>query len=363
MLDIDDDLPTLIRRHDHLNVLRFLRVHQIRDPALVVRTGQAWLGESLDKTPKSAATGGGPLAILAALEQICLAALDVGDATLAQLCLKRLQESGGTTNGGSSFLKIINPAVASAGSASMASTIDPETSVRFRLLQGRCLEAAADYDGATLLYDELLQENPSNLQALRRQYCVHKAQVGRTVQAVTALNNYLQHNSADTAAWYELARMRQELGDYDGAVFGLEEVLLAVPTDAKLHVELAECLVTAASTNTNNPKGSSSRLEALQRARQHMAQALELDPTNRRAQFGLVTVSNAYLVAAAAAGAPSSAGHKKGESVSAALDDHDVAVAEELVRYGAEQVLQSYQGSPLSSQVRRLMDEYTDGLM
>jgi hypothetical protein len=77
-----------------------------------------------------------------------------------------------------------------------------------------------------------------------------------------------------------------------------------------------------------------------------MAQALELDPGNRRAQLGLVSTSNAYLAVAAA---------RSG-------DDHDTSVAQELVKYGADQVLHSYRGSPLFARVQKLMAEYTTGL-
>jgi hypothetical protein len=80
-----------------------------------------------------------------------------------------------------------------------------------------------------------------------------------------------------------------------------------------------------------------------------MAQALELDPTLRRAQFGLVSAANDYLTEADAAG-------KKN------LDEFEIDVSKQLVKYGAEQVLASYKGKNIFPVVKTLMEEYTDGL-
>ena len=299
-MDTDADLPTLQRNKDHLNVLRYIRVHQLREPEVVVKHGKALLGQDLSRKISD------ELARLAALEQICLAALDAQDPDTANICLDRLKQAGISKD-----------------------------SARFRRLLARCLEAAEDYEGANIIYDDLLKENPANLGALKRQYCVLKAQVGKETEAMAALNRYLQQNYDDTGAWYELASLRMELGDYKGAAFALEEVILTVPLDAKIHCELAECYATIGG------------LENFLQARKHMAQALELDPTNRRAQLGLVTCANAYLQEAQ--------GVKN-------VDEHEVEVAKELVKYGSEQVRKSYKETEMFAAVRSLMGEYTDGL-
>jgi len=299
-MDTDADLPTLQRDKDHLNVLRYVRVHQLREPELVVKHGKALLGQDLSRKISD------ELARLAALGQICLAALDAQDPDTASICLDRLREAG----------------------------ISKE-SARFRSLLARCLEAAEDYEGANIIYEDLLRENPTNLVALKRQYCLLKAQVGKEAEAMAALNRYLQQNYADTAAWYELASFRMEMGDYKGAAFALEEIVLTVPLDAKIHCQLAECYATIGG------------LENFMQARKHMAQALELDPTNRRAQLGLVTCANAYL--------------QQAEGAKNA-DEHEVEVSKELVKYGAEQVLKSYKGTEMFAAVKSLMGEYTDGI-
>lgn len=302
-METDADLPTLIKRKEHLNVLRYIRVNQLREPELVMKHGKALLGPEFSRKISD------EMARLAALEQICLAALDQQMHSEAEVCLKRLKEAG-----------------------------IAKDSIRFRLLLARCVEAAGDLSGADLIYDDLLKENPANLLARKRKYCVLRAQPGKVLEAAEALNDYLQQNYADTAGWRELALLRMELGDYKSAVFCLEEVLMGSPSDAKVHCEVAECYATVGG------------MENLLLARKHMAQALELEPSMKRAQFGLVSVSNAYLL------------EIDGLSQKEKYDEFEVEVAKELVKFGAEKVIQSYKGKSLFPAVSKLMKEYTDGL-
>ena len=301
----DEDLPTLLQRKDHLNILRYLRVHQLREPELAVTHGKALLGDNL-----AGSVGGDASARLSALEQVALAALDLHDHDLADRCMSQLTGSG-------------------SGSA----PVDKESS-RFRRLLGRCLEASGDLQGAEQLYDEILQSNPANLAALQRKYALLKSQVRKESEAMEALNKYLEYNMQDSAGWYELARFRATMADYKGAAYAMEEVVLACPLESSVHCELAELYSTIGG------------LDNLMLARKHMAQALELDGTNRRAQFGLVVVSNAYLLEA--------------EMASKKLhDEHEVAVAKELIKYGAEELLKSYKGcSSMFKAVEELMEEY-----
>lgn len=297
-METDSDLTTLIKRNDHLNVLRFIRVHQLREPSTVLTHGLKLL-DSRRLNPDE-------LTRLAVLEQVCLAALDVGEPEIAADCILKIKKAG-----------------------------IPDDSVRFKRLSARCLEAAGDLDGADLIYDELLKENPSNLMALKRKYCLLKAQPGKTVEACEALNKYLHQNYSDTAAWHELSSLRMEMGDFEGAAFALEEVIIGTPSDASLHLQLAECYATIG------------KLENLLLARKHCAQALELDPGMRRALFSLVSISNAYLLEAS-----------KGKGA----DEHEVAVAQELVKFGAKRLVEAYAGTELFARTRDLMLEYEEGL-
>lgn len=302
MLGPGDDLPTLVGRKDHLGVLRYIRSHELREPKLVVEHGQSLLGKDLTRGIGDDETR------LAALEQICLAALDVANHDLADKCLDQLKKSG----------------------------VDKD-SARFRRLLARCLEASSDFEGAGAIYDDMLKENPANLVALQRKYCIARALQLEPEKVVEVLNEYLAQNMSDVSGWYEMAQLRMKLCDFKGAAYALEQVILGSPLDADMHRLLAEVYATIGG------------LENLTLARKHMSQALELDASNVRAQFGLVAVANQYLEESAAAG-------KKD------VDEHEVLVAKELVKYGASQVLKTYKGHKMLAIVKGVMDDYTDNL-
>lgn len=135
-----------------------------------------------------------------------------------------------------------------------------------------------------------------------------------------------------------MAQLRMSLCDFKGAAYALEQVILGSPLDSEMHCLLAEVYATIGG------------LTNLILARKHMCQALELNGSNVRAQFGLVSVANQYLEESAAAG-------KK------EVDEHEVLVAKELVKHGASEVLKSYKGNKtLFEAVKRVMDDFTDNL-
>jgi len=302
MMGPGDDLPSLTRRKDHLGVLRYIRLHELREPQMVVDHGQSLLGTDVSRR------AGDELTRLAAIEQICLAALDLGNHELANTCLDQLRKSG----------------------------VEKE-SVRFRRLLARCLEASGDYDGANKIYDDFLKDNSANLVALQRKYCIAKAQDLAPEKIVEALNEYLGQNMADASGWYEMYELRMKYSDFKGAAYALEQVVLGCPLDSEIHRELAEVYATLGG------------LENLMLARKHMAQSLELDGSNTKAQLGLVSVAHQYLKESASAG-------KKN------VDEHECLVAKELVKYGASQVLKSHKGKDNYDAVKRSMDEYTSSL-
>jgi tetratricopeptide (TPR) repeat protein len=302
MMGPNEDLPTLVKRKDHLEVLRYIRAHELREPKLVVEHGQALLGSELTRKLDDDA------AYLATLEQLCLSALDMDDHDLAEKCLKRLRESG----------------------------IEKD-STRFRRLLARCLEAAGDHPAAEAIYDDLLKSNPCNLMALQRKYCIARAMRKSPEDVIAALNDYLGQQLADVSGWYEMYKLRMALADFKGAAYALEQVVLGSPLEADIHRQLAEVYATLGG------------LENLSLARKHMAQALELDPNNVRALFGLVSVANQYLE-------ESEASNKK------SVDEHEKLVAAELVKHGAAEVLKVYKGNKMFAVVKRVMDDYTDSL-
>lgn len=317
MIGPGDDLEKLSKNKDHLGVLRYIRAHELRKPSTVIAHGQALLGDELKK-------GLGDTAVrAAALEQICLAAIDTNCPALAERCLDELK-----------LISTASPATNENNNSEVGSLV--EDSGRYRRLLGRFLEAAGDYDGALLLYEKMLKGNPSNYVALQRKYCVLRAQKEPMEVVLNAADEFLGQQLSDVSGWYEMSQLRLSIADFKGAAYALEQVVLGSPLDADLHRELAEVYATIGG------------LENTTCARKHMAQALELEPTNIRAQFGLVSVANQYIDEL------SSASNSKRKQ----LDEHERKVAIELVRYGAGEVLKSYRGCPkMLPTVKRLMDD------
>jgi tetratricopeptide (TPR) repeat protein len=259
----EDDLPTLISRNDHLNVLRYIRAHKLREPRIVVKHGMALLG--IGATTPAPRQTLGDAERLSALEQMCASALDLGDASLADRCIAAIGETVPAADGGG------------AGSSS----------VRRRRLLGMRLESSGEYDDASSAYDGMLRENPSNAHAARRRYCVAASRSsggGKAgVEAASALDDYLRSRPGDVAAWHEMAEVCLASCDYAGAAYCLEEVVLGCPLDSNVHVRLAEAYCTAGGL-------SNAKL-----GRKHMAQAVQLDPDNLRAWYGLIAASEGYL--------------------------------------------------------------------
>lgn len=297
-------MTSLAAKQDHLTVLRYIRAHELREPELVVSHGKSLLGGNLRKHPSSLDAA----SRTSALEQICLAALDLHDLGLAQTCLQEIVGQGVS-----------------------------KESERFQRLAARCLEAAGDATGAMILYDEMLTKNPSNAIALQRKYCVLRAQGEPAETVLEALNDYLGQQMSDVSGWYEMAQLRVSMGDFKGAAYALEQVILGCPLDSLIHRQLAEVYATMGGVDNTIL------------ARRHMAQALELDPTDVRAQLELVHIANQYLEESIGAG-------KK------VVNEHEQQVAKELVRFGAVEVLNSYKGTKLVAIVKRVLDDYTTDL-
>jgi len=310
MLGPDEDLDILIESKDHVNILRHLRSKKVRNPDLTLYHGKALLGG--DKLDKKAGFlfGDDESTRLAVLEQICLSALDVQDHTLANTCLSQLRASIGNE------------------------------SIRFRMLLARCLEAGGESEKATTIYDEVLKTHPANLLALKRKYCLAE----RTKDRMESLNLYLEQNASDAAGWYEMSKLRKDMGDFAGAAYALEEVVLVCPVDAPAHVALAE----AYSTNGD-----------LLLARRHMAQALELDPNNKRALFGLIMVSNDYLENSSS---KSNKNKKQQQNNNNADNEHEIEVAKELIKYSANALLTAYKGNKMFATVQNVVNKYKEKL-
>lgn len=326
-----EDLDTLLNRNDHLAILRHIRSHQLREPHLVIQHGKALLPEELGtKKPDVKATSS-PISIvtstigltlteaerLSILEQVCMAALDVQNQDLANQCLDWIQ------------------CLVSASTAT-----NSEESVRVQRLMALRLESLSDYEGALAVYNTMLKENPANSTAFKRKYAILRSQVGKEIEAMEALNDYISYHQGDAAGWYEMSNLCLSIGDYKGATYCYEELVLIQPQDASLHCKLGELYVT---------RGG---VQNLSLARKHIAQSLELSSPshNLRALYALVDATSAYLEET------SSSARKKREHV----EEKDVEVAEELLKYGVEMILKLYRGAPSFAVVKDVMDGYLE---
>jgi len=303
-----EEVDRLAKAKDHLGVLTHIRANKLRQPQHVVAAGTALLGADVRRSG-----GLGQSERLAVLEQMCMAAIDVGGGggggasiELAERCLAEIKKSA------------------------------PEDSARYRRLLGLCLEAAGDLSGAEQEYSDLLAENPANKFALKRTYCLLRAQPGKEVQAREAFNTLLESSGGDPAAWAEFGRVAQEAGDYKAAVYAWEEVVLACPLSAEVHCTLGELYATLGGVAN------------LRLARKHIAQSLDLDPSNTRALYALVASASAYLDEL-----------EKASKNKRNAEDDGAEVARELVKHGAEQLVKQYAGSKMQKVVAEVMAAHT----
>ncbi|EUB55642.1 Tetratricopeptide repeat protein 35 [Echinococcus granulosus] len=219
--------------------LREIRENNLRKSATVVRL---WVS---DVEPKIYRLGHEKWVIL---EQVLIAALDVGNLDLAQVCLNHLRKRF------------------------------PESS-RVKRLYGMYLEASNKIDDARNIYKQILDKETTDVIARKRLITIFKAQ-GCINNAIDELNKYLKIFMADVEAWGELSDLYLAQGDYKHAAFCMEEVILANPHNHLLHERLAEI------------KYSEGGVENLELARAYFAQACRINPLNIRALYGLILAAS-----------------------------------------------------------------------
>lgn len=310
MIGGDQDLCTLIRQKDHLGVLRHVRTHKLRSPKLVIHHANILLGKDLDSSSSIS-----DAERLSVLEQLLFAALDVSDPDLADKCLVVIRKTKGV----------------------------PQNSARLRRLVGQFFEGIGDIEKATEVYDGLLKENPANAIAMKRKYMVLAAIPGKEIEARNALIQYVKYQQGDSGAWMEMHHKCMEVGDYNGAAFCMEEVLLSSPLDAKLHCLLGELYATIGGMNN------------LILARKHFSMSLELknpERGNLRALFSLVSVTDTFIEECARSSA------KTGKKSQKEIDvEHDIEVAKELIKFGGEKILAFYtRGAKESKLAKAVVD-------
>ncbi|CAH8613456.1 unnamed protein product [Heterobilharzia americana] len=183
------------------------------------------------------------------LEQVFIAALDVGDEDLACECLDRL------------LAKFRN-------------------SSRINRLFGMYLESKGNFEDAQNIYAKLIKDDPTNTLARKRMIAILKSQQ-RIPEAINELREYLKIFMSDFEAWNELADLYLSECDYKHAAFCMEEMILSNPSNHLYCQRYAEIKYTEGGT------------ENLELARTYYTQACLLCPNNLRSLYGLLLTCSA----------------------------------------------------------------------
>ncbi|KAF9078427.1 hypothetical protein BDP27DRAFT_1206517 [Rhodocollybia butyracea] len=187
-----------------LETLANYRAHNTRASQDIVDKGKPLLNNAASKLGDDA---------WSFLEQLALAAIEIGDLDVADECLRQLGEKF------------------------------PE-SPRVDILSGIRIEATERPEIALKFYDDLLEADSSNAAAYKRRISVLK-RIGKIEQAVTELSEYLDTFYSDVEAWVELAELHSSCNQYTFALQALSHALLLAPQNPFYVLEFAETAYTA----------------------------------------------------------------------------------------------------------------------
>jgi len=361
-MDPDQDLAAKIKKNDNLGVLRHIRAFKLREPELVLHHGALLLrqpdllsNDSEQQNQQQQQRTTKPSILSSILSQI-----DDSEAlaTLEQLTIAALETNSPTYTPSHSI------SIAERALTQIRDLVGKE-SIRYRHLLALCHEREENYGEALAIYNDLLNDNPSNVHALRRKYTILRARQyastdgdpvggsdgGRDAAAAAlageveireSLNDYLERNGSDASAWVEMTKICAEIGDYSGAAYSGEEIVLSAPLNAEAHCGLGEWYATAGGRDN------------WKLARKHFAQSLELDPGNNlRALFGLVSAAESFLDDVEAG--RNGVGKKKKKRD--AVDEEDVEMAKDLLKYGTDKLSEAYKGTPMGGLVEKVLGE------
>uniref|UniRef100_A0A9J2P882 ER membrane protein complex subunit 2 n=1 Tax=Ascaris lumbricoides TaxID=6252 RepID=A0A9J2P882_ASCLU len=181
-------------------------------------------------------------------EQICIAALDCARIDVAVECIKALQEKFPRSN-------------------------------RVLKLQAMRLEALQRYESALLMYEQLIESDPTNMSYRKRRIALLKVQ-GERQEAIKEMIEYLKTFLNDSEAWLELSQLYLHEGDYPRAVHCFEELLLANPHNSLYLRRLAEI---------RYAQGGQENVEL---AKVYFEHAIRTNPSCTRSLFGLLVSCN-----------------------------------------------------------------------
>lgn len=181
------------------------------------------------------------------IEQVAVAAMDVGRKDIVTDCLRQLRAN-----------------------------FDPK-SFRVRRLEAMRAEMLEKYDLALDILDQILEEDNSNSQARKRKIAIHRAQ-GENIKAIEDLNRYLEDFMNDGEAWMELCELYVLEQDYTKAAFCCEELILQNPHNHLYYQKYAEI------------KYTQGGVENLAIAKTYYCHAIKINPGNMRALYGLLLI-------------------------------------------------------------------------
>jgi len=159
-------------------------------------------------------------------------------------------------------------------------------SLRVKRLEGMMWEAKGEAELALDTYEEILQEDPSNLLVVKRQVAILRARGGpaRTADAAKKLCEYLGTFCSDHEAWLMLHDLYLATQQYKRAAFAIEELILINPMSYIYHIRAGEV------TYTMGVASNGGSHDQLLTARKYFAHALELKPDCLRALYGILLV-------------------------------------------------------------------------
>jgi len=144
-------------------------------------------------------------------------------------------------------------------------------------LTGMMLEAQGKIKEADEMYRKILEADPANQIAMKRQISIRKSQ-GDVMTAIKMLNDYLKIFVTDSEAWHELGDLYLSQQMYKNAAFCHEELILSFPQNFHFFIKYGEILYTIGGYDN------------FKNARKNFAYAFELSPasSNIRALYGLL---------------------------------------------------------------------------
>lgn len=147
------------------------------------------------------------------LEQLALAAIDVGRLEVADQCLRQLSDKF------------------------------PQ-SPRVNCLAGIRLEASEPPEAALKYYSDLLEADPTNVAVWKRRISVLR-RMGQTEEVISELSQYLDTFYTDIEGWLELADIYACCNQYDYSLQALSHALLLAPQNPVYALQFAETAYTA----------------------------------------------------------------------------------------------------------------------